>query len=326
MPANLTPEFIKARQRFREAKTPEGKLASLEEMLQTIPRHKGTDKMQADIKRRIAKLRETQTKGSRGRSTMQDHIPREGAGQVPLIGPPNSGKSTLLAALTHARPDVADYPFSTQSPVPGMMAFEDIAIQLLDLPPITPDYTEPWVYNLIRNGDLTLLVLDATDGELIVDEIEELLQLLEEKHLLLVETTKEGEDERVKEMATRIVLTKIDRVQENDVRALTDTLPFPALPVSTPIGKGLEPLRKEVFEALRIVRIYTKLPGQRPDMTEPYTLPAGSTALDAVARVHRDFVEQLKYVRVWGSGRFDGQQVPSDHPLEDGDIVEIHLR
>jgi ribosome-interacting GTPase 1 len=327
MPANLTADFIKARKRFRQAKDPDEKLSALEEMLTTIPKHKGTDKMQADIKRRIAKLKESQSQGKHGgKATGYDHIPREGAGQVALIGPPNTGKSSLLTAVTNARPEIAEYPFSTLVPIPGMMAFEDVSIQLLDLPPITPEYTESWVYGLIRGCDVGLVVLDASDGELILDELEEVRGLLVEKHLQLVAERGGEADERIVEIPTQIVLNKVDLVSGDGVDSLITRVPFPTLRVSTATGHGIDELRKRVFEALHVVRIYTKMPGKKPDMTEPYTLPCGSTALDAVKTVHREFTEKLKYVRVWGSGRFDGQQVPSDHVLEDGDIIEIHLR
>jgi ribosome-interacting GTPase 1 len=325
MPANLTPEFIKARQRFREATTPEGKLAALEEMLRTIPKHKGTDHMQADIKRRMAKLRDAQSKSSRGRSSAFDSIHHEGAGQVVLIGPPNAGKSSLLAALTNAKPEVADYPFSTQIPAPGMMAFEDVMIQLVDLPPITPEYTESWVYNLIRNCSIALVVLDATDGELLAGEFEELCGLLGERHLVLIDGEPEAEDERTREIPARVVLTKCEQEGAGPERDSIG-IPLPTLRVDSASGGGLDDLRRTIFDTLRILRVYTKLPGKQPDMTEPYTLAIGSTALDAVRLVHREFVDRLKYVRIWGSGRFDGQQVPSDHVLEDGDVIEIHLR
>jgi len=329
MPANLTPDFLKARKRFRAAKEPAEKLEALEEMLKTIPKHKGTDKMQADIKRRIAKLRAGASGGKQsGRSSGYDHIPPEGAGQVTLIGPPNTGKSCLLAGLTNARPEVAEYPFSTLVPIPGMMAFEDISIQLLDLPPISPEYTESWVYNLVRGCDLGLVVLDAGDGDLLVDEVEELFGLLETHHLRpVVERIDDPDgDERIREIPARILLNKADAIGAEAARELVGRWPLPALAVSAVSGDGLDALRRLVFEGLRIVRVYTKLPGKQPDMTEPYTLPLGSTALDAVTTVHREFVDRLKYVRIWGSGRFDGQQVPSEHVLEDGDIIEIHLR
>jgi len=323
MPANLTAAFIKARNRYREAKSPEAKLAALEEMLKTIPKHKGTDHMQADIKRRMAKLRDAQAVSKKNRSSGHEHIPKEGAGQCVLIGAPNAGKSQLLATLSNAKPEVADWPFSTLVPVPGMMTFEDIPIQLIDLPPVTDEYTEPWVYSLIRACDVGLVVLDATRDIEILDDLADLERLLEARNIRLAEESPEDPDDRVRLIPCRIVLSKCDFGELN--ADLVAELPYPVICVSAETDWGLDAFRRAVFDALHIVRIYTKLPGKKPDMKEPYTLPEGSTALDAVRMVHRDFVDRLKYVRVWGSGRFDGQQVPSDHRLEDGDVVEIHL-
>ena len=326
MPANLTADFIKARQKLRQAKSPEEKLAALEEMLATIPKHKGTDHMQADIKKRIAKARGASGGAKKGKSSTYEHIPKDGAGQVVLVGPPNAGKSSLLATLTNAKPDVATYPFSTHIPVPGMMAFEDIKIQLIDLPPLAPDYTESWVYSLIRACDLILLVLDASDGELLADEVEELVEQLGERNIHLVTQRPAEIEDRVKEIPTQIILTKADLMEPLVIPSELEELPFPIRCVSSTTEQGLEEFRRSVFDALDVVRVYTKLPGKKPDMTEPYTLPVGSCVIDAVHAVHREFADRLKYVRIWGSGRFDGQQVPSDHVLEDGDIVEIHLR
>ncbi|MCX6553014.1 MAG: 50S ribosome-binding GTPase, partial [Acidobacteria bacterium] len=123
MPANLSPEYHRAEERLRGARSPDEKIAALEEMLRVIPKHKGTDHMQADLKGRIAKLRkEIGKKGGKGGFTFI--VPREGAGQVAIAGPPNSGKSSLVRALTRATPAVGSYPFTTREPVPGMMPFE----------------------------------------------------------------------------------------------------------------------------------------------------------------------------------------------------------
>ena len=321
MPANLTPQFIKARERFFMATTPEEKLAALEEMQSTIPKHKGTEKMRADIKKKIARLRDADLRAKKGHSSGYDHIPKEGAGQAVLVGPPNSGKSSLVAALTHARPEVAEYPFSTLVPVPGMMAFEDVKIQLVDLPPLSEEYTEAWVYNLVRSGDLVVLVLGLDEIDLIDEYLGDLRRMLSEHHVELAVDRTAGE-ERIRILPTRIVLTKVDLFP--GAARLLAQLPFPGVATSVVSGAGLDDFRRMMFEALRVLRVYTKLPGKKPDLEEPYTLPEGATVLDAVRTVHRDLAETLKYVRVWGSGRFDGQQVPSDHRLKDGDIIEIH--
>ena len=324
MPANLTPEFLKAREWFQTAETNEEKLAALERMLTTIPKHKGTDHMCADIKRRIAKLREIQTHKKRGKGGGVERIDREGAGQAVLGGPPNSGKSSLLAALTNARPEIADYPYSTVVPVPGMMAFEDVPIQLVDLPPLSAKYTEPWVYNLVRSCDLVLLVLDGSEPAGLARAAEDALSLLEARYVRLANDGLQVEDPRVKTLPARIVVTKADLASPDEAIDELFSL-LPVLPVSAKTGVGLDALRREVFSALRIIRVYTKLPGKPPDLAQPYTFPEGSTVLDAVRTVHREFVEKLKYVRLWGSGKFDGQKVPANHVLYDRDIIEIHL-
>ncbi len=323
MPANLTPEFLKAREWFQSAETNEEKLAALERMLTTIPKHKGTDHMCADIKRRIAKLRDLQTQKRHGKSTGVEHIDREGAGQVVLVGPPNSGKSSLLAALTNAHPEVADYPFSTVVPVPGMMAFEDVPIQLVDLPPVAATYTEPWVYNLVRSCDLVLLVLDGGDPAGLLRAARDTLSLLEQRHIRLANDGLQVEDPRVKTIPWRIVVTKQDLASPDAEIDELESL-SPVLRVSPVTGRGLDGLRAETFRALHIIRVYTKLPGKPADLAQPYTFPVGATVLDAVRTVHRELVEKLKYVRLWGSGKFDGQQVPADHVLRDRDVIEIH--
>lgn len=327
MPANLTPQFLAARERFNQAKTLEEKLDALQEMLATIPKHKGTEKMQADIKRRIAKLREqmeqARRSGKGGGPTY--HVEREGAAQIALVGPPNSGKSSLLAALTHATPVIAPYPFSTLKPVPGMMEYEDVQIQLVDLPPITPEYTEGWVYGLIRMADAVALCLDLASPSWAA-EAAQVLELLRARHVVLTAGPTRQVDWRLVEKRTVAVGLKADLAPEGGAEFLAWAKErFPAVCVSTVSGQGLEELRALLFRASGIVRIYTKKPGQPPDYSKPYTIRGGATVLDVVKEIHKDFVKRLKYVRLWGSGRFQGQQVPLDHVVQDRDVVEIHL-
>lgn len=327
MPANLTPEFLAARERLNQAKTDEEKLAALQEMLATIPKHKGTEKMQADIKRRIAKLKEKleQARRSGKGGGAQYRVEREGAAQIALVGPANSGKSSLLAALTNATPVIAPYPFSTLRPVPGMMEFEDVQIQLVDLPPIAKDYTEGWVYGLIRMADAVALVLDLASTRW-RDEAEEVLALLEARHIRLTARPSRQVDWRLVEKRTVAVGLKKDLGPERVLEFLNWCQGrFPGVLASTATGEGLEELRAALFRAAGVVRIYTKKPGQPPDFSKPYTIREGATVLDVVKEIHKDFVQRLKYVRLWGSGKFQGQQVPLDHVVQDRDVVEIHL-
>ncbi|MCR4404382.1 MAG: TGS domain-containing protein [Candidatus Acetothermia bacterium] len=329
MPANLTPEYIAAEARYRAAKTDKERLEALREMLSTIPKHKGTEKLQAEIKRKIAQLRTAPKKrGSpRGpsRSTL-DSIEREGAGQVALAGLPNSGKSSLLARLTNARPEIADYPFSTLKPLPGMMEFEDVQIQLVDLPPLASGYTEGWVYSHIRNADLVVAVLDLASADPESDLLE-LLSLLEEERLRLAPEPIEGLDSGMLVKRGLLCGTKLDfpGAREHPAKLIAAGLELPLVAVSASTGEGLEEFKRAVFTALQIIRIYTKEPGKRPDMDKPYILPQGSTVLDLARAIHQDFASRLRFARLWGSGRFEGQQVPRDHALQDRDVVEIHI-
>ncbi len=156
MPANLTPEFQKAQEWFRSASTDSEKILALEEMLRAIPKHKGTDHMQADIKRKLSKLRAAAESGKKrgGKHVDVFHVPRSGAGQVALIGLPNSGKSSIVGALSNAKVNIADYPFATSVPVPGMIHFEDVPIQLVDTPPVTADFAAPGQVGTYRGADL----------------------------------------------------------------------------------------------------------------------------------------------------------------------------
>jgi len=325
MPANLTPEYLEAEQRFKSAKTTEEKIVALEEMFATIPRHKGTEKLQADIKRRLSKLRTTQEKRPTSRLGLIHRVEKEGAGQVALVGPPNSGKSMLVRRLTHATPEVADYPFTTRVPLPGMMAYEDIQIQLVDLPPAHPDFPESWLYQIIRNADAALLVVDLSDPDLLEDVETTLGELVKAKTYLGRAAPPDSPGWLAK--PTLLVANKLDESgAAESLKVLEDLYAerFAILPVSAETGDGLDNFRRSLFDLLGLIRVYTKLPGKKADLTAPYVLKRGSRLIDLAAHVHKDFLTQLKFARLWGHGRFEGQMVHRDHVLADKDVVELH--
>ncbi len=330
MPANLTPEYLEAEKRWRKARTPSEKLEALKDMLSSIPKHKGTEKMQADIKRRIAKLQDqvSHSKQKTGRAASLDHLEREGAGQVTLVGLPNSGKSSILKAVTHAEPVVADYPFSTFKPLPGMMEFEDIQIQLVDLLPISEDFAEPWIYSIIRRADLALLTVDLSADEPEEDAMSA-MELLEKSRIQLIrDTDVEAPTRNVTYKRGIIVGTKLD-VEGADrklesLRRFYDE-EFTIIAVSSLANINLDEMKRAIFDSLRIIRVYTKRPSHKPDRDRPYVLPEGSTVMDIARTVHKDFAESMRFSRLWGSGEFDGQHVQRDHVLEDGDVIELHL-
>lgn len=327
MPANLPPEYYAAEKKFREARTPSEKIAALEEMLAIMPHHKGTDKLRALLRRKLAQLKEEQfsQKGKGGRGDVYA-VRKEGAGQVAMAGPPNVGKSYLLKALTNANPVIADYPFSTQRPQAGMIPYENVKIQLVDLPPLTPS-TDLWVYSILRNADLMLLVVDISTDPL--GDLEQLKHLLEERRIIPVkELPKEPPELNVTYKRSILVVNKSDLDPKGeDFQALMElvNLEIPAVRVSAKESFGLEELKRMMFSMLGVIRVYPKPPGKQPDMSNPVILPRGSTVEDLAEEIHKDFVQKLRYARVWGSGKFDGQRVFKDHVLEDGDIVELHV-
>jgi uncharacterized protein len=326
MPANLTPEYKRAEERYRTAKSPDDRLEALEEMLRVVPKHKGTDGLQADLKARISKLRK-QPASKAGKSTFSHMVPREGAGQVALVGPPNAGKSALVAALTRATPDVAEYPFTTREATPGMMRFENVSIQLLDLPPLSSQHVEPWVFDLVRTADLCWIVVD---GRWPIEGLDDTVSILAARHIGIRPA---GEPRAVRDLervvhGALLVVTGVDRPEvRGSIDAVDELLErrWPIHGVSTVTHAGLDALPKRTFEALDIVRVYTKQPGKPADpRSTPFTLPAGATVEDLAVRIHKDLRAHMTCARAWGANVFDGQTVHRDHVLSDGDIIEIH--
>jgi hypothetical protein len=325
MPANLTPDYLEAERRFKSAKATDEKIAAIEEMMATIPRHKGTEKMQADLKRRLSKLRGEQARRPTSRIGIIHRVEKEGAGQVAMVGPPNSGKSLLVRRLTHAMPEVADYPFTTRVPLPGMMPYEDVQVQLVDLPPVHPDFPESWLYQIIRNADAALLVVDLSDPDLLEDLETTLGQLAGAKVQLAQGNLPDVPGWLRK--PTLLVANKIDMSgAPEDLEILRELYGerFVLTRLSAETGEALEPLRQAVFELLEVIRVYTKAPGKKLERTAPYVLKRGSRLIDLAGHVHQDFLAQLKYARLWRKGRFEGQMVNRDHVLEDKDVVELH--
>lgn len=336
MPANLTPQYLAAEKRFKDAGTPEEKIEALEEMMATIPKHKGTEKMRADLRRRMAKLLAEKDK-KRGASRGSDvyAVPREGAAQVMLVGAPNTGKSSLLARLTHATPEIAEYPFTTRLPHPGMMPFENIQIQLVELPAIAAEYYRPWMGSILRHADMSLLVLDL-DSDDLLDEVDGVMKILAEARIELLgrKAVAPESGDSLYYCNTILLANKIDAAAAKDnLQILREFYEpkFEIMPVSARSGEGLELLPRRIFDALDLVRIYTKAPGKKVDLTTPpYVLKSGSTVLDVARTVHRDFANTLKYARVWSSGpgakhAYDGQMVERTHRLQDGDVLELHV-
>ncbi len=327
MPANLTPQYLEAEKNFRQAKTTLEKIACLEEMLAVIPKHKGTEHLQADLRTRLAALiRSLDVKSATRRLSMT--IEKVGAGQVAVIGLPNTGKSQIVASITNAAPTVAAYPFTTQIATPGMMTFENVQIQLVDTPPLSDHPPEWWLLNIIRRADSLLLVVDLSQDA--VAQAEKVIAKLNEKRIGLGQSKGEATDDKdapVSYKKTIIVGNKADLDDGGrNFQALQSRYGarLPIIAVSA-LGIGLDELKKQIYQVLNVIRVYTKEPGGKPDMAEPIILVRGSTLEMAAASIHKSFAQRMKYARIWGSGKFDGVMVKRDHVLQDGDIIELHL-
>jgi len=328
MPTNLPPEALEAEKRYRTAKTTAEKTACLEEFIGLIPKHKGTDKLRAGLRKRLSKLRtRPQTHKSVGRWESAFHINREGAGQVAVVGPTNVGKSALVAALTNATPDVGSYPHTTWAPIPGMMPVGDVQIQLIDTPPLDKDSVEPQLMDLIRRSDLILLVVDLQAYP--IQQLEDTVALLQEHRIFPLhqrDRPTEGSHPTLKPLLV-VVNKNDDESSDGDFEVLRELLgdEWPLLPVSAATSRNFHQLKQAVFERLEIMRIYTKPPGKDPDLGAPFVLKKGSTVGEFAGKIHQDFVQKLRSARVWGSGVYDGQMVGQDHILHDGDVVELRL-
>lgn len=329
MPANLTPEYYAAEEAFKKASSIEEKIEALQEMLSVIPKHKGTEKLQGDLRRRLSKLREESQKKPQKSTYNPFLIEKQGAGQVVMVGHPNTGKSSLITALTRAKAKVANYPFSTTIPLAGMIPYENIHIQLIDTPPYIPAGTPAGLLDAVRRGDMLLVLIDSSSDECL-EQLEETLSFLEEKKVIRKVDEEDTEDEEstgVKYLPYLLVANKADIADsEANMEIIAELKPhLSLLPISAAQEIGLEELKRAIYEKLEIIRVYTKAPGKEPDLEEPFVLKKGKTVLDLAESIHRDFPERLKNARVWGSAKFDGQAVPREHILEDGDIVELNI-
>jgi ribosome-interacting GTPase 1 len=326
VPANLTPEYFKAEKWYKNAATNEEKILALERMLSVMPKHKGTDHLKADLRKKLSKLKEAGTQKKSGSHVDVFHVPKSGAGQIVLLGTPNCGKSSIVAALTHAKVNVADFPFATNAPVPGMVTYEDIQIQLVDMPPITVDYIAPGQVGTYRNCDLVAIVIDMSGD--VVEQFGVCMDFLESRNLLIDAETPASDDQgNALAKEAFCICTKSDIARAGALEDLKQLCEHPLefIEISAGTGEGLEQLSATFYRLLKIIRVYAKPPGKPPDMDDPFTLPVGSTVMDLATDIHRQLAEKLKSAKIWGTGVYDGQNVQRNHVLSDKDIIELHF-
>lgn len=329
MPANLTIQYRKAEEAYRCASTTEEELRCLQHMLREIPKHKGTDHLQAELKQKISKTKkELESQSKTGTKRTGIRIPRQGAGRVVIVGGPNAGKSQLLASLTRATPEVAVYPFTTREPQTGMMPWEDVMVQLIDLPPITADVLETYHQGLIRSADLALLMVDMGDDDGI-DHLHAVVDRLNQTKTRLGRTSYLDQNDLGLSFTTGfLVFNKMDAADFSTRLELyreTRQVDLDEFHISAASRDGIETLREAIYRKLDVVRVYTKQPTKKaPDMDKPYTIKRGGTLAEVAAMIHQDFANNLKFARLWGANVHPGTQVKGDYEVADQDIIELH--
>ena len=333
MPTNVSPEYKKAEAEYKAAREPRDRLVALRTMLRTIPKHKGTEHLQAGIKTKIKELTDDlggpRKGGARGGPVFT--IRPEGAGQIALLGPPNSGKSSLHDALTGSGAPVGPYPFTTHHPQPGMVPVGDVGIQLIDLPPLAKEHPLPWIGNALQPADGALLVVDLSLADCVTD-VDELVRLLAERRIYLtadwprgVGSTSDPDDPFAKVLPTALVAAQaelIDDVEEEaEVLLELVELELPILRASV-ANREFAHLGTWLFDALGVVRVYTESAAKKGE-DRPYTIRQGQALLDVAALIHKDFVRDLKFARLMRPG-YPDRRIGRAFPLRDGDRIEIH--
>jgi len=328
MPANLTPQYSKAEAAYRTAQSPQERVACLEEMLQVIPKHKGTEKLQADLKTRLKEAREeVQAEAKAPKGGKSYRIPRQGAGTVVILGGPNAGKSRIVKELTNAEPEVAAYPYTTREPLPAMMPWEDVTVQLIDTPPVSEHHLEPYLTGFVRSADLVVLAMDGSSDDAPEQTLAVCEQFSSRKTLLDTWSGLDDDDLSIVHVRTLLVVT---RGSDSDVDARIELFrevcprEFEMLSVELNQPESAAGLRSSIYDALDVIRVYTKKPGKPAEYDDPFTIPRGGTVEDLAVKVHRDFATSLKFAKVWGTSAHDGQSVGREHVLCDRDVVELH--
>lgn len=387
MPTNLPPECTELERKYLEASTRTAKISALEKYLASIPKHKGTERLCSRIKTKLAKLRlEEERRKSRTKPSYAGSkyaLKKEGAAQVVLISYTGAGKSSLLQALTNAKPAIYGYPFTTTEPLPGMMGFEDIQIQLVEAPALFAydGSVTSWkskVLGLARNADALIVLVDlAADTPHI--QLETIFDELATARITMKQTKARVEIERKETGGIQIVTLGNVHCKPHDIKntllqmrihhaivklwgnaeiddvmqalthgavykptiVLANKIDIPGaqrefstlktafpdiniLATSTKSGHGITTVPITLFHSLHVMRIYTKKPRQPPSI-EPMIITVGSTVGDAAKLIHKDFYNNFKYAKIWGSSNFPGERVGLTYPLHDKDVLEIRV-
>jgi len=302
MTVNAGPEYFAAEKRYFTAQTTEEQISCLEEMIRLAPKHKSSEAFVANLKQRLKKLIEKQEKAKSSGKSSRKSIKKEGF-QVVLLGFPNSGKSSLLAKLTNAKPKISDNPFTTKSPEIGTLIYQGTKAQIVDLPSIGSEFFD---IGIVNTADLIMMIVET------VSDIEKIIPMLSKSY---------GKQ--------LIAISKCDILNQEQLRKLEETIKsrkINAIPISAVNNYNIDTLKSLILKSMNIVRVYTKEPG-KPKTESPIVLPIGSTVKNAAESIRKGFSLIVKETRITGpSSKFPNQKVGLDHLLKDLDIVEFHTR
>lgn len=325
MPANLPPLYYEKEKLLRFAQSIPEKIEIIQEMIAIMPKHKGTDRLQADLRAKISRLKKDFKKQPATRKTDFYHIPKEGAGQCVFIGPPNAGKTHLINALANTEYPIGNYPFTTKKPDVGMMKYQNVQVQIVDMPPLYDDFHPGWIMGIVRNADVVALIFNGC-SEKNIRGIPKVFHYLEKGNIKIISPDSNETSDELLLKKGFIIITHIDICEEKHSESLKKKWNIPVFNVSIYEQDTLKKLNKELFSSLNVIRIYTKRPHKEADLTEPVVLKEGSTVMDAAYHIHKDFAHNLKFARLWREKEEKkGIHISRNEVLKEGDIIEFHI-
>ncbi len=298
MPVNAHPEYVAAEKRYSLSKTDEERLAALEEMVRTMPKHKSAEALRRNIRTRYKKLKEKlEGKKKKQKAARSKKGIRKEEMQAVLVGLTNSGKSSLLSSLTNAKPKISPIPFTTKEITIGMMDYEKVKIQLIDMPSINLKEFDRGIAN---DTDILLIIITRPE------ELGKILPFLKKSHGKKL-----------------VILNKIDLLNKKQISKFSNELSkYDPLFISIKNKQNINELKKRIFLSFNKVRVYTKQNNQISK--EPVVLDEGSIIKDVAEKIRKKFSSQVREARITGpSAKFPNQKVSLEHKVKDGDMVEF---
>ena len=299
---NQSPFYQRAEGKFLAAQTDKEKINALEEMIRECPKHKSSEKMLANLKTRLKKLIEKQEKSKKTGKGVREGIKKEDM-QAIIIGHTNSGKSSLLAELTNAKPKISEIKFTTTNPIIGMMDYAGTSIQLIEVPAIESEYYDKGIVNTADT--IIIMITELKD----IEKIKKQLKKTNGKQI--------------------IVFNKEDLLTNTEKRKLNATLSSKKhnfVIISTKTKENIPELKEKIFKSFDKIRVYTKEPGKEKTK-RPIIMKPNSTLENIAEKILKGFSKRVKETKIWGpSSKFPGQKIGLKHKLKDMDTVEFRTR